>query len=82
MAGRRAHLMATDWPYGVRYDGGNHPPAWTKAGRRISSEQKTSHWDDYRDADELEQLLQRLPAASAVDYALVSRPGRSTPSLP
>ena len=33
MAGERAALMATDPPYLVDYDGGNHPQTWNKAGR-------------------------------------------------
>ena len=73
MAGRRAHLMATDWPYGVSYDGGNHPTTWNKAGRRISAEHKTRHWDDYRDTDELGTFYSDC-LRIALDYALVSRP--------
>ena len=73
MAGRRAHLMATDWPYGCAYDGGNHPTTWNKAGRRISPTEKTRHWDDYRDADELGTFYSDC-LRIALDYALVSRP--------
>ena len=51
MAGERASLMVTDPPYLVDYDGGNHPQTWAKDGRRISSEEKTRHWDDYIDHD-------------------------------
>ena len=73
MAGKRAHLMATDWPYGIGYDGGNHPASTTKAGRRISSDEKTRHWDDYRDADELEGFYETV-LRTAVEFALVGRP--------
>ena len=51
MAGERAGLMATDPPYLCDYDGGNRPQTWAKDGRRISSEEKTRHWDDYVDHD-------------------------------
>ena len=73
MAGKRAHLMATDWPYGVSYDGGNHPTTWNKTGRRISPGEKTRHWDDYRDTDELGTFYSDC-LRLAIDYALVSRP--------
>jgi DNA modification methylase len=73
MAGKRAQLMATDWPYGCSYDGGNHPTTWTKDGRRISAEQKTRHWDDYRDAEELEAFYTTV-LQNAVEHALTSRP--------
>ena len=51
MAGERAVLMATDPPYLVDYDGGNHPQTWAKDGRPISAEAKTRHWDAYSDPD-------------------------------
>ena len=51
MDGERAVLMATDPPYLVDYDGGNHPQTWSKDGQKISSEDKTRHWDAYRDHD-------------------------------
>ena len=51
MNGQRATLMATDPPYLVDYDGGNHPQTWGKDGRKISSEDKTRHWDFYVDPD-------------------------------
>jgi DNA modification methylase len=51
MAGERAALMATDPPYLVDYDGGNHPQTWGSDGRPISPEQKTRHWDAYSDHD-------------------------------
>jgi DNA modification methylase len=51
MAGKRAALMATDPPYLVDYDGGNHPTTWGKDGAPISPEEKTKHWDAYVDHD-------------------------------
>ena len=51
MDGERAGLMATDPPYLCGYDGGNRPQTWAKDGRRISSEEKTRHWDTYIDHD-------------------------------
>ena len=65
--------MATDWPYGVSYDGGNHPTTWNKAGRRISSDEKTRHWDDYREAGELGGFYSDC-LRIALEHALVSRP--------
>jgi DNA modification methylase len=49
MDGKRATLMVTDPPYLCNYDGGNRPQSWASDGRRISSEDKTRHWDDYVD---------------------------------
>ena len=49
MDGHRATLMATDPPYLVDYDGGNHPQSWSTEGKAISSERKTKHWDAYTD---------------------------------
>jgi len=51
MDGRRATLMATDPPYLVDYDGGNHPQTWGRNGTPITSEEKTRHWDAYTDHD-------------------------------
>ena len=51
MDGKKATLMATDPPYLVDYDGGNHPQTWGKDGRAISSEEKTKHWDAYEDPE-------------------------------
>ncbi len=73
MSGERAMLMAFDPPYGVSYDGGNHPQTWAKTGKRISSEAKTRHWDDYREAGELEAFYTKTLQA-ALRYALAERP--------
>ena len=43
--------MATDPPYLVDYDGGNHPQTWGEDGKCITSEEKTKHWDAYVDHD-------------------------------
>lgn len=44
MAEERAVLMATDPPYLVDYDGGNHPQSWSNR-----PEVKDKTWDEYRD---------------------------------
>ena len=44
MAGRTAVLMATDPPYLVDYQGGNHPQSWHNRAAV-----KDKHWDDYQD---------------------------------
>jgi DNA modification methylase len=51
MESRRAGLMATDPPYLVNYDGGNHPPTWANGGKRpgAPSDAGTRHWDAYVD---------------------------------
>jgi len=47
MAGEQASLLATDPPYLVDYQGGNHPQSWANEGRKT----KDKHWDDYHDPD-------------------------------
>ncbi len=44
MAGERAALLATDPPYLVDYQGGNHPQSWSNR-----PEVRNKHWDDYVD---------------------------------
>jgi len=44
MAGERASLMATDPPYLVDYDAGNHPQSWQNDDRT-----KDKNWDSYKD---------------------------------
>ena len=53
MDGERATLMATDPPYLVDYDGGNHPPTWANGGKRPGAppDAATKHWDSYVDHD-------------------------------
>jgi DNA modification methylase len=73
MNGARACLMATDPPYGVGYTGGNHPQTWAKGGRRISSQEKTKHWDSYADVAELARFYEDY-LRLALDVALAERP--------
>jgi len=52
MAGEKAHLLATDPPYLVDYDGTNHPAEHhVKAGRKASAGKEVGNkrWDDYID---------------------------------
>jgi DNA modification methylase len=44
MAGEKAVLLATDPPYLVDYQGGNHPQSWSNR-----PEVRDKHWDDYVD---------------------------------
>jgi DNA modification methylase len=52
MAGERASLMATDPPYLVNYDGGNHPQSYNSKGTKRAEGQSTKHWDSYSDPDQ------------------------------
>ena len=52
MAGEQAHLLATDPPYFVDYDGTNHPAEHhVRAGRRPAPGKQVGnkHWDTYQD---------------------------------
>ena len=71
MAGERAALMATDPPYLVDYDGGNHPQTWGKDGKPISAEEKTKHWDAYTDHDQASGFFRDFLAA-ALEQALAT----------
>jgi DNA modification methylase len=55
MDGQRAHLLATDPPYLVDYDGTNHPADHhVRAGRTPKTPGKqvgNKHWDDYVDPE-------------------------------
>ena len=73
MNGARACLMATDPPYGVGYDGGNHPQTWGPNGRRITAEEKTKHWDSYADVGELARFYEDY-LRIALEVALGERP--------
>ncbi|MCC7014857.1 MAG: DNA modification methylase [Planctomycetes bacterium] len=44
MNGEKATLLATDPPYLVGYQGGNHPQSWAN-----KADVKDKHWDDYVD---------------------------------
>ena len=46
MVGERARLLATDPPYLVDYQGGNHPQSWHNR-----PETRDKHWDDYQDPE-------------------------------
>ena len=52
MNGERAALMATDPPYLVGYDGGNHPQTWGNGGKRAGRDVATKRWDAYREHDQ------------------------------
>ena len=41
MAGMLAALMATDWPFGIGYDGGNHPQTFGNGGKRAGHDVAT-----------------------------------------
>jgi len=73
MAGERASLMATDPPYLVSYDGGNHPQTWGKDGKKITAEEKTKHWDSYRDAEQAVGLYEGF-LRTALEHALTDSP--------
>ncbi len=60
MAGERADLMDWDGPYGVAYDGGNHPQTWGSDGQPISPEDKTRHWDSYEEAGALRSFYTKV----------------------
>lgn len=62
MGGERARLMATDPPYLVNYDGGNHPQS--KANRAMT---KDLRWDDYVDGGN--ELYEQFIAV-ALDHAI------------
>ena len=65
MGGRKAPLMATDPPYLVDYQGGNHPQSWSNR-----PEVKDKHWDDYEEAGGPELFVAFLRAA--IEIALKS----------
>lgn len=67
MGDERAVLMATDPPYLVNYQGGNHPNSWAN-----KPETKDKHWDDYHEGDGPEFFARFLRAA--LKLALVPNP--------
>ena len=77
MAGERATLMATDPPYLVDYDGGNHPQTWKQTGTlktsAATSEEKTRHWDTYTDPQAAAAFYEQFVAV-AIAEALGPRP--------
>ena len=75
MAGKRANLMATDPPYLVNYDGGNHPPTWANGGKRpgAAADIGTRHWDAYVDHEAGVQFYEEFLRV-ARQCALTARP--------
>jgi DNA modification methylase len=73
MAGERTGLMATDPPYLVDYDGGNHPQTWGNGGKQAGRDVATRHWDNYTDQASAVDFYQRF-LASALEEALGKRP--------
>ena len=73
MAGERAGLMATDPPYLVDYDGGNHPQTWANGGKQAGRDVATKHWDAYTDHDAAVDFYQSYLAAALAE-ALSDRP--------
>lgn len=67
MNGLRARLMATDPPYLVNYQGGNHPQSWVNR-----PEVKDKHWDDYHEGDSPEFFTRFIRVA--LEHALVPNP--------
>ena len=68
MGGERAALMATDPPYLVNYQGGNHPQSKVN-----KAEVKDKHWDDYVDPETSVGFFAGFIRA-ALDEALTSNP--------
>ena len=73
MAGERAALMATDPPYLVDYDGGNHPQTWGNGGKQARPRRRPSTGmpTPTRAGD---RLLRRASCASPGRGALSERP--------
>jgi DNA modification methylase len=65
--------MATDPPYLVDYDGGNHPQTWGNGGKEAGHDVATKHWDAYTDHDSAVGFYRDFLAA-AVAHALTERP--------
>lgn len=59
MNGEKAALMATDPPYLVNYQGGNHPQSWAN-----KPDVKDKHWDDYHDPDAASGFFKRFLATA------------------
>jgi DNA modification methylase len=75
MDGELATLMATDPPYLVDYDGGNHPPTWANGGKRpgAAPDAGTKHWDSYVDQATAVQFYENfLTVARTTALAKVS----------
>ena len=68
MNGERSTLMATDPPYLVNYQGGNHPQSWAN-----KAEVKDKHWDDYIDPDQASDFFVSFIRVASQE-ALTDRP--------
>ena len=64
MDGKRAALMATDPPYLVDYDGGNHPNTDANGGK-WGNPTKEKHWDAYTDHESAVGFYQDFIASGA-----------------
>jgi DNA modification methylase len=82
MAGKRAALMATDPPYLVDYDGGNHPRTVGNGGKwqpgmgnpsKWKPKEATKHWDAYTDPTSAAEFYRSF-LTTAVTCALGERP--------
>jgi DNA modification methylase len=78
MGGERAALVATDPPYLVDYNGGNHPQSWAKGPmkgqrRKMDRGEATKEWDTYVDHDQATTFYRDFLAV-AVAHALTERP--------
>ena len=73
MDGARATLMATDPPYLVSYDGGNHPPTWANKGKAGDPDAGTKHWDAYVDHDTSVAFYEDF-LRCAIEHALIETP--------
>jgi len=52
--------MATDPPYLINYQGGDHPETWSSKGRKT----KDKHWDDYHDPAQSSDFFASFIAAA------------------
>ncbi len=75
MDGKRATLMATDPPFLVNYDGGNHPPTWANGGKKpgAAPDSATKHWDSYVDHDTAVAFYEQY-LNTAIENALTTTP--------
>ena len=73
MAGERAVLMATDPPYLVDYDGGNHPQSWRRDEKHGDPATQTKHWDAYVDQQSADEFYSAYLRAALAE-ALTERP--------
>jgi DNA modification methylase len=60
MGAEKAVLMATDPPYLVNYQGGNHPTSKANKG----SAKKDKHWDDYTDPEASVEFYRKFLSAA------------------